>query len=147
MGATTGALIATSTLIAWGLIRIGVRIGAARASRFIVDGFVQALGLKSAAKEMDGTNQCLSVQRPWHSVIGFQESHERIMRSAAIGEALAQVGIAAGAETQSKWDAPKPGDSLVTMTEKTSKILLGWPTTAFGFGQCPTTMASGMANG
>jgi hypothetical protein len=80
-------------LIAWGLIRIGVRIGAARASRCIVDGFAQALDLKSTAKKLDGTKQCLIVQRPWHSVVGFQDSHQRILRSAAIGDALAQVGL------------------------------------------------------
>jgi hypothetical protein len=114
MDATTGALVAISALIAWGLIRIGVRIGAARASRYIVGGFAEALGLKSTAQEMDETSQCLSVQRPWHSVVDFQESHERIMRSAAIGEALAQVGLAAGVEMHQ----PKPGESLVKMNRK-----------------------------
>jgi hypothetical protein len=142
MDAITGALI-LSTLIAWGLIRIGVRIGAARASRYIVGGFAEALGLKSATKKMDETSQCLSIQRPWHSVVDFQESHERIMRSAAIGEALAQVGLAAAAEMH----APKPGESLVRMNRKDLENIAWPPTTAFGFGQCPATMASGMVNG
>jgi hypothetical protein len=125
MDAITGARIAIFALIAWGLIRIGVRIGAARASRYIVDGFAQALDLKSTAKELDGTNQCLTLQRPWHSVVGFQESHERILRSAAIGEALAKLGLEAGAEMQSAWNAPKPDESLVRMKKSDLKDI-GW---------------------
>jgi hypothetical protein len=70
MDAITGAVIVIPTLISWGLIRIGVWIGAARASRYIVDGFAQALDLKRPRNELDGTNQCLSLQRPWHSVVG-----------------------------------------------------------------------------
>jgi hypothetical protein len=164
MDATIGALIAISetlpdwigshtrafaffggvaALIAWGLIRIGVRVGAARASRYIVGGFAEALGLKSTAKEMEETSRCLSVQRPWLSVVGFQESHERFLRSAAIGEALAQVGLAAGAETH----APKAGESEVRMNRKDLENIAWLADYGLRVGHCPAIMASDMVNG
>jgi hypothetical protein len=102
--------IAVAAFVAWGLIRIGIRIGGSKASRYIVKGFIWTVG--SNSEGIKEVNLRLKEHRPWYSIRGNGEpNYIWEMRSSAIGEALAKVGLAAGAEMQSNGMRPKPDES------------------------------------
>jgi hypothetical protein len=87
MGAIAFVVIAVVAFLAWGLIRIGIRIGGSKTARYIVEGFIRDLDLKSDSEEIKEINLSLKDYSPWHSISGNGISdYIREMKSSAIGE-------------------------------------------------------------
>lgn len=117
MGAISLILIVVAVFFAWGLIRIGVQIGGSKMARYIVEGFIRTLDLKSDSEEINEINLRLKDLGWWYDIRGVANYICEI-RSSAIGEALAKAGLSQGAEFQRVWDAPKTGEAAVTMNRQ-----------------------------
>jgi hypothetical protein len=117
MGATALVVIAVAAFLAWGLIRIGIRIGEAKTSRYLAKVLIQYLALESDSEETKEINQSLIDYGPWYTIGGNREDNtNREMRLSDIGVALARAGLHQGEESQRQSDALKPGQATVIMS-------------------------------
>jgi hypothetical protein len=86
MGAIAFVVIAVVAFLAWGLIRIGIRIGEAKTSRYLAEALIRYLGLKSDSEEIKEINQSLKDYGPWYIIGGNREDNtDREMRLSDIG--------------------------------------------------------------
>ena len=108
-------LIAIAALAAWGLLRVGIRIGGSRAAGHIVDGFVRSLDVKTNSEAINKINQRVRNFRHWYSISGSGDADNIVENSEAIGESLAQAGLTKGMETQQALDAPRQHETRMTM--------------------------------
>ncbi len=96
-------IIAVLALAAWGPIAVGVRMGASKAAKKIVDGFLRNPDLTCSPDQVGAIGRLRS-RRNWDE----------------LGETLVRVGLQAGhvqgAEFQSAWDAPKPEEVRIDMS-------------------------------
>ncbi len=116
MNATTAMILllfTTLSVVAWGLVRVGIWIGGSKSSKYIVDGFIRTLDLKPDSELLKELNRELKGHRPWYPILADDYYCGR--RSFAVGEAFADAGFSQGFESHGVRAAPKPEEAAVTM--------------------------------